>query len=367
MHEVVRAQRENDVVLDLEVFRIRQIVQMEKVFDTRHTLCRQVDELVLFIDDEITVLFLLHTHDGIHLGKLALAAAAHHLLREDVAGFIQLGRFVALTGDDERGPRFVDQDRVHFVDDRVVETALHELLFVDRHVVAQIIEPELVVRDVGDVAVISRASLVGRHGIQNDTDREPQKPVDASHPLRVTLREIVVDRDDMHALAFERVQIRRQRRDQRLAFTGAHLGNTSLVQHHAADQLHAEVFHSVFFRIIKRGVMLSVHRILFRGNHLAVFRFLIIQLEYAPARLTHQRVGLRQDVIQRPAFRKLPLEFVGLCAHLHIRQLHHPVAVRFDLADDPFNTFELTLGVRADNLFNQAHEFLPCGCFFTDT
>ena len=45
----------------------------------------------------------------------------------------------------------------------------------------------------------------------------------------------------MDALAGERVEIDRQRRDQGLAFAGAHLGDRALVQHHAADQLHVEM------------------------------------------------------------------------------------------------------------------------------
>jgi hypothetical protein len=45
----------------------------------------------------------------------------------------------------------------------------------------------------------------------------------------------------MHALARQRVEIDRQRRDQRLAFAGAHLGDRAFVQHHAADELHIEV------------------------------------------------------------------------------------------------------------------------------
>ena len=64
-----------------------------------------------------------------------------------------------------------------------------------------------------------------------------------AHPVGVALREVVVDRDDVHALAGERVQVGRQRRDQRLAFAGAHLGDLAVVQHHAADQLHVEVAH----------------------------------------------------------------------------------------------------------------------------
>jgi hypothetical protein len=46
------------------------------------------------------------------------------------------------------------------------------------------------------------------------------------------------------AAAFERVQIGRQRRDERLALARAHFGDLALVQHHAAHQLHVEVAHA---------------------------------------------------------------------------------------------------------------------------
>ena len=42
-------------------------------------------------------------------------------------------------------------------------------------------------------------------------------------------------------LAGERVEIDRERCDQRLAFAGLHLGDVALMQHHAADQLHVEM------------------------------------------------------------------------------------------------------------------------------
>ena len=45
----------------------------------------------------------------------------------------------------------------------------------------------------------------------------------------------------MHALAGERVQIRRQRRHQRLALAGAHFGDLAGMQRQAADQLHVEM------------------------------------------------------------------------------------------------------------------------------
>ena len=65
--------------------------------------------------------------------------------------------------------------------------------------------------------------------------------VDAAHQLGLVLGEVVVDRDDVHALAGERVEVRRQGRDQGLALTGLHLGDVAEVQRRAAHDLHVEV------------------------------------------------------------------------------------------------------------------------------
>ena len=79
--------------------------------------------------------------------------------------------------------------------------------------------------------------------VLDDADRHPEEAVDAAHPLRVAARQVVVDRDDVDALAFERVEVRRQRRDERLAFAGLHLGDLAAVEDDAADELHVEVPH----------------------------------------------------------------------------------------------------------------------------
>jgi hypothetical protein len=47
----------------------------------------------------------------------------------------------------------------------------------------------------------------------------------------------------VHAVAGERIEVDRQRRDERLAFAGAHFGDLAVVQRHAADQLDVEVAH----------------------------------------------------------------------------------------------------------------------------
>ena len=133
--------------------------------------------------------------------------------------------------------------RIEFdlVDDGVDVAALHHVLEPVFHVVAQIVEAELVVGAVGDVAIVLLLALGIVEAVHDDADREPEKRVDLPHPLGVALGQIVVDGDDMYAAAGQRVQIDRERRDQRLAFAGLHLGNLALVQHHAADELNVEM------------------------------------------------------------------------------------------------------------------------------
>ena len=84
---------------------------------------------------------------------------------------------------------------------REVVAALHHLLDRVRHVVAQVVEAELVVGAVGDVGGVGGAALVGGHLRQDDADLEAEEAVHAAHPLAVALGQVVVDGDDVHALA----------------------------------------------------------------------------------------------------------------------------------------------------------------------
>ena len=97
---------------------------------------------------------LLGEHRGLQLlvhVVVPLVDEARNQLRELVVG---LDGLLDLARDDQRRPRFVDQDEVDLVDDRVPQFALDQVLAADHHVVAQVVEPELVVgavRDVGEV------------------------------------------------------------------------------------------------------------------------------------------------------------------------------------------------------------------------
>jgi hypothetical protein len=135
----------------------------------------------------------------------------------------------------------VDQDRVDLVDDRVVVAALDQVVPAPRHVVAQVVEPELVVRAVRDVAEVLLAALGRGLARQDRADRDAEEPVHPAHPLGVALGEVVVGGDDVHAVTGERVEVRGQDAGQGLALAGAHLRHVPEVQRGAAHELHAVV------------------------------------------------------------------------------------------------------------------------------
>ena len=166
------------------------------------------------------------------------------------------------TGDNQRCTRVVDQYRVYLVDNRVVMFALYEVLRADGHVVAQVIEAEFVVRPECDVGQISLAPAVGvRLVLVNAIDRQPVKHVKRSHPLRVTLREVVVDRHHMYAFAGKGVEKDGQCSYERLSFTGSHFGNLSFVQHDTAEELDVVVHHVPFHLVASGYPMVLIDRL----------------------------------------------------------------------------------------------------------
>ena len=195
---------------------------------------------------------------------------------------VEFGAVLERAGDDQRRARLVDQDRIDLVDDRVEMAALHHLGALVFHVVAQIVEAELVVGGVGDVAGIGGLALLVGQAVDDDAGGQAEEAVDPAHPLGVAAGEVVVDGDDVDALAGERVEIDGQGRDQRLALAGAHLGDAAFVQHHAADELDVE------------GA----------------------QAERALGSLAHGREGRNEEVVERGAFGDLLAELVGPGAQL---------------------------------------------------
>ncbi len=165
-------------------------------------------------------------------------------IRNDaVDAIVLVRRFFARAGNDQRRTRFIDQDRIDFVDDGEIEFALDIIFQPEFHVVAQVVEPELVVRAVGDVGVVGFAPLAIIEIVHDGADGQSERAMNPAHPLGVAPRQVIVHGDDVNAFAFERVQIAGERGDQRFSFAGFHFGDAAAMQHDAADELHIEVPH----------------------------------------------------------------------------------------------------------------------------
>ena len=151
---------------------------------------------------------------------------------------IQIAAVLAGARDDQRRARFVDQDRVHLVDNREIVATLGH--FGDRgfHIVAQIVKAQFVVGGIGDVGAVGGDFFgFGLVGV-NHPRRQAQSAVNLAHPRGVTLGEIVVHGDNVNTFPGKSIQIGRKGGDQGLAFARAHFGNIALMQENPALQLH---------------------------------------------------------------------------------------------------------------------------------
>ena len=119
--------------------------------------------------------------------------------------------------------------------------ALYALFREGDHVVAQVVETELVAGTVGDIGSVGGLPALGTHATLQEADVHAQAIIDQRHHLGVTPGKVVVDRHDMDAPARDSVEVTRERRDEGLTLTGAHLGDHAHVQDNATDDLRVEV------------------------------------------------------------------------------------------------------------------------------
>ena len=134
-------------------------------------------------------------------------------------------------------------------------STLYALLKLGDHVVAEVVKAELIVCAVGDISGIrltpgDRAQLCGllvaavivgveqeRTIVRNHANGEAHEGEDRTHPTCVATGEVVVDGHHMYAAATDGIDGGAEWPDECLPFTGAHLGNLSLMQHDCAQNL----------------------------------------------------------------------------------------------------------------------------------
>ena len=80
--------------------------------------------------------------------------------------------------------------------------ALYEIRWRARHVVPQVVESKFVVGAVGDVRQVGFPALLAVGLVSVDAIHSESVELEQrSHPLRVTSRQVIVDRDHMHSLS----------------------------------------------------------------------------------------------------------------------------------------------------------------------
>ena len=187
--EVMGLQGVVDQVGPLHVAGRVETLDARQLLGRPNALVGQVRRVFLLVDLEMRALFQLP-------GDLVGLGIAGHVV-------------VRGTGDNQRRPRLVDQNVVHFVDDGEMQRPLRLLIPLlvavvapggRTHVVAEIIEAELVVRAVGDVAGVGFLAILRLHVALDRADGQSQRHIERAHPFHVAAGEVVVDRHDVDAL-----------------------------------------------------------------------------------------------------------------------------------------------------------------------
>ncbi len=164
---------------------LEEVLGLERLLEVVHHLPGRVGVEVL---DAEELLHARHTGLGGRHGALGLVELEVLLeleARRDLGErLVGVRRARAGARDDERGPRLVDEDRVHLVHDRVVVAALHPELGARDHVVAQVVEAELAVGAVRDVGGVGGLAGLGVHaGWMMPTSRPRKRYTRPIHSL----------------------------------------------------------------------------------------------------------------------------------------------------------------------------------------
>ncbi len=225
------------MVLDADVVRVGQVLQMEELLGPLYAPAGEGAGLQLFVDNVVIL--------RVQLVIILLLVCLLHPDRLEGAGqgvglLVEVRGLLPLAGDNQGGAGLVNQDRVHLVHNGVVVAPLDLALLIGDHVVPQIVKAHLVVGAIGDVAGIGGLLGLRVHACDGQAHSEAHKVEDSCHHLPLVLGQVLVDRDNMHPFAREGVEVGGQGQGKGFALAGFHLSDAALVQDNAALNLHRE-------------------------------------------------------------------------------------------------------------------------------
>ena len=323
MHVVVCLQGIIDMVLQFQVFGIRQVFYCKEFFCLFHTFLCQHYGFCFFIQNEVAFFLNFFFHQSIHGFCFIQDAAFFQFFNKQIGNTVQFCGLGAAAGNDQWCSGFIDQNRVHFVDDGIVQVSLNHIFLTGYHVITQVVETEFVVCTISDITVIRFTAFVVIHTIQDTANSQPQKSVNLTHLIRVTLCQIVIDCNNVYPFAFQRIQVCRQCCHQCFTFTGFHFRDSALVHDDTAHQLYGEMFH---IQHMSTGRCFSYHCICFR-----------------------------QDIIQCFAVCQTILEFLCFTSQFFIRKRFILGTQCFDLCYDWFDLFDFLFTVVPKDFFQKTH------------
>ena len=165
------------------------------------------------------------------------------LCRQAIHRLVEFGVIIRRAGDDQRGTRFIDQDRVDLIHYSKGALSLYPLIRREGHVIAQVVKTKFVIGTVGDISGVGLLTLFMFQRRNHHANTHAEEVVELPHPSGITAGKVIIHRNHVNPFTRQRIEVDRQRCHQRLTLTGTHLGDLPLMQHHATNHLLIIVAH----------------------------------------------------------------------------------------------------------------------------
>ena len=121
-----------------------------------------------------------------------------------------------------------------------MEASLNQTLLIYCHVITQIIETKLIVSNICNIGIICFLSFLCSEVMHYSTYSKSQESMHITHPLSITVSQVIVNCYDMNSLSFKGIQICRHGRHKGFTFTCTHLCQTSLMKDDTTHYLNRE-------------------------------------------------------------------------------------------------------------------------------
>ena len=246
VHKCMCTKSKDNCMLDLKVFRICKVLNMEELFYFLNTLCSKNNVFVLLIYKVITIFLDLSTHDSIKLTDLCRSCTFLHSSCEIIAHLIYICRLSALSRNDKRCTSLINKDRVNLIYNTEVKSSLNKAFLIDNHVVTKIIKSELVIGNICDIAVVSFSSRIIFIRIEDNSDCEAEESMNRTHPLSITLCKVIIYSNYMNTFSCKGIEVSRKCRNKCFTFTCSHFRDSSLMEKNTTHKLYPKVLHTEY-------------------------------------------------------------------------------------------------------------------------